>query len=545
MNFLFQQKPWFLALLSGLLMALSFPEIGNLNLVMGLAWVPLLIMEHKLHNAKHAGLKIFLLSYLAFVIYNTHTSYWIFYADPIASFMAFFANALLMAITFWLYYFTKKHVGEKQGYIGFVFFWLAFEYQHYNWDLSHPWLTLGNVFANLPELVQWYEWTGVLGGSLWLLVLNLLVFGWMLIKQNPTTEAKRSKTMLLVLAAWFVIPAVYSIIRYSTYQEESNPIEIVVSQPNTDPYDEKFGDNMLSYRQQLDSVTRPVAKLITPNTQFVLAPETAIPFEFLESDFISGQPYHDYLDSAIQGWNGPDLLIGASTVKIFSEKHSIASRQTQSGKYWESYNTSVFMAADQPAEFVHKSKLVLGVEKIPFIGTLPFMENLAMDMGGASGTLGIENKAINFNSRGISFAPLVCYESIYGEWVGEFVRNGAQALFIITNDGWWRDTPGYRQHFQFARLRAVETRRAIARSANTGSSGFINQRGDVLQKSAYDVQLALRETINLNSELTPYVTYGDMIGRISWLATVLILILAAVKFLRRFGKVTPYGGKQN
>jgi apolipoprotein N-acyltransferase len=123
------------------------------------------------------------------------------------------------------------------------------------------------------------------------------------------------------------------------------------------------------------------------------------------------------------------------------------------------------------------------------------------------------------------------------------VRHGAQVLFVITNDGWWRDSPGYRQHFAFARLRAVETRRSIARSANTGSSGFINQRGDVLQKSDYDVQLAMRATINLNDEITPYVLHGDMIGRISYLAAILIMILAGVRFLRRFGKHTPYGGR--
>jgi apolipoprotein N-acyltransferase len=543
MNLILNQKPWVLAVLSGLLMSLAFPEIGNLNLIMGLAWVPLLLMEHKLQHAKRAGLKIFGLAYLTFVIYNTHTTYWIYYADPVASLLAFLANALLMAITFWLFYFTKKHVGKKQGYIGFVFFWLAFEYQHYNWDLSHPWLTLGNVFANLPELVQWYEWTGALGGSLWLLVINLLVFGWILLKQKQTPEPKRERAFLIILASWVLIPSVYSVIRYSTYHEEVNPVEVVVSQPNVDSYTEKFGENMLSYRQQLDSVTRPVAPLITENTQFVLAPETAIPFEFLESDFTTGQPYHDYLDSALQSWNGAELLVGASTVRLYPKKRSIASRPLDDGRFWESYNTSVFMRQGKEAEFVHKSKLVLGVEKIPFIGSIPFMENFAMDMGGASGTLGVEESARNFTSQEIAFAPLVCYESIYGDWVAEFVRNGAQVLFIITNDGWWRDTPGYRQHFQFARLRAVETRRSIARSANTGSSGFINQRGDVLQKSEYDVQLAMRETINLNSELTPYTVHGDLLGRISWLASILILILASVKFMRTFGKVTPYGGK--
>jgi apolipoprotein N-acyltransferase len=360
-------------------------------------------------------------------------------------------------------------------------------------------------------------------------------------KENP--EPRRKRTFAVVLAVWIFIPTGYSLFRYSSYSEKNNPIEVVVAQPNTDPYGEKFGDGMLSFEQQLDSVVRPAAALITNKTKFVLGPETAIPFEFLETDFILGQPYYDYLDSALQSWSGPELLIGASTFNLFPNKKSVASRALDDGRFFESYNTSVFMRKGEPAEFIHKSKLVLGVEKIPFIGTFSFMEKFAMEMGGSSGTLGIENQARNFQSGGVTFAPLICYESIYGDWVASFVRNGAQVLFIITNDGWWRDTPGYRQHFQFARLRAVETRRSIARSANTGSSGFINQRGDVVQKSKYDVKLAMKGSINLNDNLTPYVVHGDLIVRISWLATILIMILAAVRFMRKFGKITPYGGR--
>jgi apolipoprotein N-acyltransferase len=544
MNMLHDQKPWVLAVLSGLLMALSFPEIGDLNLIMGVAWVPLLLMESRLHHAKRAGAKIFGLSYLTFVIYNVLTSYWIYFSDPTASIMAFLANSLLMSIAFWLFYFTKKHVGAKQGYIGFVFFWLAFEYQHYNWELSHPWLTLGNVFANAPILVQWYEWTGVLGGSMWLLVINLLVFGLIQLKtSSAAVNLRQVRTFWIVLGVWLIVPMSYSLIRYFTFTEKIDPIEVVLAQPNLDPYTEKFGPNMLGPMQQLDSVFIPVKALITEKTQIVLAPETAIPFEFNEASFTSGQRDYDYILQNMSDWNHPDLLIGASTFKYYKTKRSVASRTSSDGQFYESYNTSVLISLQKAPEFVHKSKLVLGVERIPFLKQLPILETFSMEMGGAYGTLGVEDKAVVLESNGFKFAPLVCYESIYGDWVAAFVRNGAQVLFIITNDGWWRDTPGYRQHFAFARLRAVETRRSIARSANTGSSGFINQRGDVLQKSDYEVQLAMRESINLNNEITPYVVHGDIVGRISWLAAILILILAAVRFLKSFGKHTPYGGR--
>jgi apolipoprotein N-acyltransferase len=391
--------------------------------------------------------------------------------------------------------------------------------------------------------VQWYEWTGALGGSFWLLVINLLVFGIIQFFKADDTN-KRLKFTTITLAVWLVLPLTYSLLRYSTYKQTNNPVEVVVAQPNVDSYTEKFGPNMLNAQQQMDSVIIPVNIVVTPKTDIVIAPETAIPFEFNEADFGLGHAYFDYFESARALWNVDNFLIGAATYRIFNNKNSHASRQISDGSYYESYNTSVFWSSSQAPSFVHKSQLVLGVERIPFLKHLPFMDNLAMDLGGTTGTLGIESQARNFETDRFTFTSLVCYESIYGGWVAEFVRAGSQVIFVITNDGWWRDTPGYRQHFAFARLRAVETRRDIARSANTGSSGFINQRGDVIQKSKYDVQLALRETMHLNAHLTPYVVHGDMIGRISQLATVLILVLAGVRFLRRFGKITPYGGNK-
>ena len=106
---------------------------------------------------------------------------------------------------------------------------------------------------------------------------------------------------------------------------------------------------------------------------------------------------------------------------------------------------------------------------------------------------------------------MICYESIYGAYVSQYVRNGAQFLCVITNDGWWGDTPGYRQHFSYARLRAVENRRSIARSANTGISGFIDPRGDVMQSLGWDKRGALHADIPLNDRTTFYTRHGDYI----------------------------------
>src|SRR5207247_2436074 len=111
----------------------------------------------------------------------------------------------------------------------------------------------------------------------------------------------------------------------------------------------------------------------------------------------------------------------------------------------------------------------------------------SIDLGGTSGSLGMQKErtvfktqsTINNPQSAIFIAPAICYESIYGDFLSAYIRNGAEFIAVITNDGWWGDTPGYIQHENYARLAAIEFRRDIARSANTGISCFINQKGDI------------------------------------------------------------------
>ena len=124
---------------------------------------------------------------------------------------------------------------------------------------------------------------------------------------------------------------------------------------------------------------------------------------------------------------------------------------------------------------------------MPFASILKPLEKFALDMGGSIGSLGVQEESSVFESsiHDIVVAPVICYESIYGEYVSSYILKGAQLIFIMTNDGWWEDTPGYHQLLAYARLRAIENRRSIARSANTGISCFINQRGDILQRTEW------------------------------------------------------------
>ena len=181
----------------------------------------------------------------------------------------------------------------------------------------------------------------------------------------------------------------------------------------------------------------------------------------------------------------------------------------------------------------NREKLVPGVEVIPFSDALPFLETLSINNGGTTGTLGIEESPQVFKIDSLTIAPVVCYESIYGEWVAEQCRKGASLIAIITNDGWWKDTPGYKQHLSFSSLRAIENRRSLVRSANTGTSCFVNQRGDILQATNWWEEDAIKGEVHLNKEITFFTQYGNVLGRSFSFAAILILLFT---FVKRFKK---------
>lgn len=517
------------SVIGGAMMVISFPFTGSLAPLMLIALVPLLLIENHVSTRRLRSSNVFVHSYITFFIYNLGTTWWIWNASPGGAVLAFVLNSLIMAVVFQLFHFSKKVLGSKVGYFSLILLWIGFEYLHYHWELSWPWLNLGNTFANMPYLVQWYSVFGVLGGSIWILLCNLAVFR---ITYNLITgeTIKMQRYHLVRLSLLILIPVIVSLIQYSTYQETGIDTEIVVTQPNIDPYNEKFTG---SVKEQLNKICDLADMKATEKTDFVLAPETALPFSFYE-DEVRRIIYYPYLVERKAKWKNSSLLIGASTQKYFKYKRSRASIKVQGGPgYEEFYNSSMLIDHLDRPSFIHKSKLVLGVEKVPYSNIFPFLEDLAIRNGGTSGTLGIEDESQVFRSNKITFAPVVCYESIYGGFIAEQCKKGAELIFIITNDGWWGDTPGYKQHMSFARLRAIENRKSVARSANTGTSCFINQRGDVLQTTKWWTTASIKATLKRNSERTFYTRFGDFMGRAFAFVAVLVILFALFRKFRR------------
>ncbi|MDD4109429.1 MAG: apolipoprotein N-acyltransferase [Prolixibacteraceae bacterium] len=518
-----------LAVSSGILLSLAW--LGFPGWILFAAFIPLLNLE-QIYIRMNAGNKIFSLwgyFFLTFLVWNGITTWWIAYATVPGAVLAVVANSFLMSVVWLSGYFVRLKTKANLGYIALIVFWISFEYFHYHWDIEWPWLNLGNGFANNVRLIQWYEYTGAAGGTLWVLVMNVLIYKIIFTRGNNMQSGQMIYSVIS-LALVIVVPAAVSMIIYHSYTEEEDPVNVVIVQPNIDPYAEQY-DNQTE-REKMQKFILLADSKITGETDLVVGPETVFERQFDWN--LDRLPYNHYftgLTSWILNYPSAELILGASTSKIYPDAESASeTARVSKGIYYDVFNSALFIGRDGKGQIYHKSVLVPGVEKMPFRKYLGFLNDLVFDLGGTTGSLGRQDEPSGFILKdGNRVAPAICYESVFGEYLSESVKQGAGLIIIITNDGWWRNTPGYKQHFSFARLRAVETRRSIVRSANTGISCLINQRGDVLLSTGWWEETAVNGTVNYNYEDSFYTKYGDYISRISLFISALLILFMIVQ----------------
>lgn len=532
---------YLLAFASAVILWLGWPPIPYTAPLLWVAFVPLLLALENVMCGPYTkkGRKIFLLGGLTGLVWNTASIYWVYnslaavmphYAAIPISLIPFGLAALLMALAIRLYYELRKRHAMGWSLAALACFWTAYEYLHQSWDLAFPWMTLGNGFASTHQLIQWYEYTGVYGGSLWIWATNILVFLIVLSAKDTFPKTHRVK-LAAALCVAIVAPSAWSLVRYASYEEHVNPANVVVVQPNVDPYG-KFG--AIPPEEQLSDLIALSRQAGQPNTEFFIWPETAIAHSFgYDEEGFRSHPMFIRIQEFLADYKNGNVLSGIESYRVYPEPTGMSSLEFN-GWYYDRFNAAVLIENSARLQFYHKSKLVPGVEKLPFGESLAFMKPLFKAFGGATGSYGSQNEpSVFYAQSGIGAAPTICYESIWGNYVAEYVRQGAQFIAVVTNDGWWGDTSGKDQHLAYAKLRAIENRRWVARSANTGISAFINQRGDVVQKAGWWVPASLNQEINLNEEITFYTQTGDYLAYVALAGGLFFLASAAFKMRRR------------
>jgi len=263
-----------LAIISGLLLSLSWPTYG-FPFLLFFAFVPLFILEEEISKeSHHKNRKIFFYSYLAIFIWNVITTWWIWNSTAFGAIMAIILNSLFMSLVWVIFSFSKRHFfNQKHAIFLLPIFWVAFEYLHLDWDLSWSWLNLGNAFANHIYAIQWYEYTGTFGGTWWVLIVNILIFKLIQKMKAEAFEIKKLLISSIPVLLFIFIPLSISLYIYKNYEDQGKAVEIVVVQPNMDPWNEQFMSPSEEVIQRMIDLSKP---LISEDTRFWLAPESAI-----------------------------------------------------------------------------------------------------------------------------------------------------------------------------------------------------------------------------------------------------------------------------
>ena len=533
---------WGLVVLFALMMSAPFiiPHTGVLALF-GL--VPLLCMER---IASQLGKKrIWIYHYSAFVLWNTITTFWVCNATIGGGIFAVLANSMQMSLVFGLFRLSKKKYSGSLPYIFLAAAWIAWERFYFDAEISWPWLVLGNSFARTTWAIQWYEITGALGGSLWIWACNLGLFGLLVSLSDGSFfcwNRKAQAASLTGYAAIIILPFIASACIAKEYRgsiNEGEKLPVVIVQPNIDPYN-KF--QAMTQDQQnailegyIESALKGREADSTAGPLLVVAPET------FTNDIICGEYDRSRtwrrFTTFLKDYPSVNMLFGASSYDYFesASKPSHTARQLKDGRWVESHNSALMTDGTSRTEIFHKSKLVVAVEMTPYPAIFCKIDDM---LGGVMGRcVGQEEISLlnvkSADGQSIPIGCAVCYESVYGEYYTGYVRKGARAMAIITNDAWWGDTPGYKQHLSYASLRAIETRRAIARCANTGISAIISPSGEITQPTPWWEPAVIKGEIPLRDDITFYVAHGDITGRLCSFVFILLLLALGVRFVTK------------
>lgn len=493
------------------------------------AYVPLLQAEGLLDRSTthHAGIRDLLFGWFAFFLIDLLSLY------PFGQLLSWWIAvycvvlALSQGVVFALFAWVKRKRGAIWGYVAWVAFMTVWDYMSFHAAFSLPCLSAGTfaAYSGHTALLQWYEYTGILGGSVWVLTCNVLIFS--LLKTFLTNHTFKVNTSLAITCLLlFIVPPAISLVIYTGYKTpQTETKEVVLVQPDIDPYTEKFNGDP---QQQLRHMLTLARNRMTDETDYVVLPETALQGNLWYNNIEQNEVVRFIRDSLLSIVPTCRLIAGADMMQYYVSPNGQAPTRTAKRAnekvFYDFFNVAMQIGLHDSVQVYRKSKLVLGTEYVPLVQRFPQMEKWILNLGGSAQSRGRQESPSVLTSFHGQVAPVICFESLFGSYVSEFVRMGAEWICIISNDGWWDEHPIPWLHVRIAQLRAIENRRMTARCANTGISCLIDERGDLHYTTSWHETTAVNAPVRTNRELTFYTRHGDYIGKVAVVCSALLLL---------------------
>jgi apolipoprotein N-acyltransferase len=482
----------------------------NFTLFFWLVFIGFVPLLNQLFKSLAGFRQAFILSYLYILAWQIGSTFWLFKTNMLNVALLNVMNSIIPALIIaGASQLKRRYQDRVTAYIAILAAWLIMESMQHRGDLAFPLLTLGNALGDWPMLIQWYEYTGVLGGTVWIWSVNFLFTeAYIHYASNKNLKAR----LIAIGASTCILPIVASSFIYQYDNKAHETVEIVSIHPHLDCYTEKYQMPVDSIIDHYLTLSNP---LLTERVDFLVWPETAVPDGgWLET--IKQDPLWQRVEDSLSRFPKLNLITGAvmyDLVRGNSEKHLPLVRfQEHSGLFYKTHNAAIQLRKGSPPQIRAKQKLVAFEETLPYPNILGFLDGLIPSLGDFAFSSFPDINAVFSNADGVRATPLICYETAFGSATAQYARNGAGLLMVLLNEGWYRNRFGARQFMRMSQIRAIECRRSVARSSNYGVSGFIDPWGKVVSATAASAPLALKANLPIVKRQTFFVKHNEWLG---------------------------------
>ena len=465
--------------------------LGGTGFTLLFGLVPLLWISDSYDASRRSWWKVFGWALLTFVLWNVSTIWWIWLATPVGPFAATIASSFLNMVAFMLFHTVSKKGPKALAYTLLVSGWIATEYWYTTGDFSWPWLLLGNGFSHEVWAVQWYEYTGIFGGTLWVLLSNILLY--------EAWRRRRDAKAWTWAGAVVLLPILVSLGIFWSYEApDEGSVTVSVVQPNIDCYD-KFaaGTEQMQERLLLSMIEEAPA-----GSDFIVLPETVWPYAYDERYLPQAPVVTKIREILHEKSSGAMIVTGAETIVYYPpEERTETARQNERGAFYDKFNSTLGIDTTACLPIHHKGRLVIGVESTP-TWIFKALKFLVIDLGGTVGQLGVGEPGPAFVHNGVSVGTPICYEGLYGNFYGGFVREGASPADLVERRLVGRHTrsqtplldrppasrrtpPGHRPQRQHRHFGIHRHARGRAAKAGLGLSRHPHRRGRTQQRTDF------------------------------------------------------------
>ncbi|MBI5021053.1 MAG: apolipoprotein N-acyltransferase [Ignavibacteriales bacterium] len=528
-----------LTLIFGICLGIAYPpfQFGWLAFVV---FIPFLI---GIDNSKTFR-ETFFFSFIAFFIFSIITLYWVgaFHIHK-DIYLLITGVALLIVCPLWfsilisLHYFIKKQFGRNISLITFPFIWVGWEYILTRLEIGFPWLSLGHTQSYDLAAVQFASFTGVYGVSFWIISINIISFYFLskILNKEWLWFSLKSLLFILMILIIYFIPKFYgyTILKNNSevYDGKYEKIKIGVIQPNINSYEKWFGD----LDKQINILQHLSNQAASENVDLILWPETAVPKYLL---FPANYDIYNRIKNQVDSIN-INLFTGVTDWTLYKDISMAprSSKYTEGGQRYDVFNSAVLLEPhNEVIQKYDKMLLVPFAERIPWAEELSFLnlDFIRWNFGTSGYGKGVDTTVFVFcpkNMADVKFSVMICFESVFPEFVSRFVQKGSQFLVVLTNDNWWGRTSGPYQHLQFDIFRAIENRRWLVRCNNGGISSFIDPFGRMISFTDIGEATILVNSVELRNEITYFTAHGDMLGRGCWYIFLFLFAISCISLI--------------